>query len=85
MQSATHTEKVYKFFVDGKPYESSRQFITGAELRELAGIDTKRRIFLGDHGVGSPDRPILSQTSVNLAEPGEERFYTLAPPSLDIC
>jgi hypothetical protein len=83
-QRSANAEKVYRFFVDGKEYQSTNQLMTGAELRELAGIDSKLRIFLGDHGRGTADRQILTHTSVNLAEPGEERFYTLPRPSLDI-
>jgi len=51
---------------------------------EVARIGSKLRIFIGNHGKGPADRQILTHTSVNLAEPGEERVYALARPSSDI-
>ena len=76
-------EKVYCFLVDGKRYESPRAIITGAEIRELAGVDPQLRVFADDGGGSIADRQILDHTPINLAESGEEKFYTLARPSYD--
>jgi len=82
-QQSAIAEKFYCFFVDGKQYETTRPIITGAEIRELAGVDPQLRIFGGDGGESIADRQILAHTSINLAESGEERFYTQARPSYD--
>lgn len=80
----TRTES-YRFTVDGKLYESKQRIITGADLRRIAGLDDKVRIFFGEHpDETKADRQIHNTTAVNLAEPGEEKFYTLAPPTMDI-
>ena len=81
---SANAERIYRFFVDGQQFESTRQIITGAELRELASIEPSRRIFLGDQSESTADRQILTHTSVNLAERDEDRFYTVSRPSLDI-
>ena len=83
-QLTASTVQVYRFFVDGKRFESNAQHITGEQLREIIGIRLPQRIFLGDHGPGSPDHPITRNSTVDLAELREARFYTLAPPSYDI-
>ncbi len=82
--------QIYRFFIDGKPYESHQQLITGAQLREMAHIGPEFRIFLEIHREeneknGHPtDREIHNTYSINLAEPGEEKFYTLRQPTMDI-
>lgn len=83
------TQTTYKFFVDGKAFEYHDQFITGEQIRRLAGVDKHLRLFMGEpagsRAVGHPDRPVLRDQRVNLGAPGEERFYTLEPPTMDIC
>jgi len=74
----------YRFFVDGKQYESTEQIITAEMLHEIAQIPPKMRIFIGHAGDGTVDRQITHGSTIDLALPGEEHFYTLAPPSLDI-
>ena len=83
-QQSAKQVKTYRFFVDGKPFECQKQRITGEELRTMAGIDPHLRIFVGDHGRGHPDDQIIDGASVDLAQLGEAKFYTLARPSMDV-
>ena len=76
--------QVYRFFMDGKPYGSMEQVITGEQLRAITGVRPRLRIFLGDHHPGASDQQITKTTVVDLAKLGEAQFYTLAPPSYDI-
>ncbi len=66
------SEKPYQFFIDGKEYESAQRYITGAHREE------------NERGSHPPDREIAETYSVDLAEPGEEKFYTLHCPTMDI-
>ena len=81
---------IYRFFIDGKAYESGQRFITGAQLRQLGIVEPEYRIFLEKHreenerGNHPPDREIDETYSVDLDEPGEEKFYTLHRPTMDI-
>jgi hypothetical protein len=81
---------VYRMFIDDKPYESSQRYLTGAQLREMAHIERQYRIFFEKHreenekGGHPPEREIHNANSVDLAEPGEEKFYTLRRPLMDI-
>ena len=80
----------YQFFIDGKPYSSNQKLITGAQLRKIAQIAPHFRIFLEKHREENekfshaPDREIHNTYSIDLSEPGEEKFYTLPHPSMDI-
>lgn len=78
-------ESTYKFLVDSKPYQTSNRFITGEELRQIAAIPQRTRIFFGEQGKGTPDRQVMRSDRVDLGAAGEEKFYTLEPPSMDIC
>jgi hypothetical protein len=75
----------YAFFVDGKPYETTQQFITGEEIRKIAAVPSRLRLFLGERqNTDSVDRQVMRDDRVDLASPGEEKFYTLEPPTMDI-
>lgn len=84
MRSLT-AETTYKFFVDGNAFTAHTQFLTGEDVRRISGVDKRLRLFIGEQGAGHPDRPVLRDQRVNLGQPGEEKFYTLEPPSMDIC
>jgi hypothetical protein len=89
-QQAKGNEQVYGVFIDDNPYKSNQRRIMGAQLRELAHIEPQFRIFLEMHreenekNCHAPDREIHNAYSIDLAEPGEEKFYTLLRPSMDI-
>lgn len=89
---------VYRFVVGDQEYESPKQVITGEELRQIAGISHKLRIFVRGHSgtspkqnevrtryfVPQPDREITHTQTIDLAQPHEVKFYTLTAPTLDI-
>ena len=84
------SEEVYQFFIDGREHESAQRYITGAELRRMANLAPEYRLFLEKHREENeqrshpPDREINETYSIDLAEPGEEKFYTLRSPTMDI-
>jgi len=61
--------------INGKHYEWLQQYITGAEVRELANIPQEDEIFLA---IKKPweDETILDDTKTDLARPGIEHFYS---------
>ncbi|GHS99129.1 hypothetical protein FACS189421_09000 [Bacteroidia bacterium] len=68
-------EKVpLKFIIEGKEYETCEQYMTGAELKQLAGIPLETELFLS---VSKPynDELIGNDTRVNLARPETEYFF----------
>lgn len=72
--------KAPELFVDNDPYQWDKTTITGAELRTLAGIPQSAEIY--QKIPGQPDRRVLDDTTVDLAEhPGPERFSTQSPGS----
>ena len=76
--------QAFRFFVNGKPYESTEQLLTGEEVMAIAGIDPDRQLFLGDHAKGSADHLVPRDKLVDLGELAGAQFYTLAPPNYDI-
>ena len=90
MKQSKNDQQPYRFFIDGKPFESEQRMITGAQLREIAHIEPKFRIFLEKHreenekNSHAPDREIHNSYSIDLAESREEKFYTLQHPTMDI-
>ena len=79
MASTESGRKKYKLFVDGRQYDWDKQYISGTELRALAGIASGVQVFLEEPGPDNPDRPVPPEVSINLDEPGVEKFYTVPP------
>jgi hypothetical protein len=72
--------EVFKYSVDGRPYESDTPVLTGAQIKARAGVDPSFLLYLESHG-GAPDQQIADATSVDLREiKGREQFYS-APPA----
>jgi hypothetical protein len=71
--------KKYKIFIDGKQYEWDRQYISGTEIRGLASVGADVQVFLEEPGEDKPDRVVPTDASINLDEPGVEKFYTIPP------
>ncbi len=69
----------FKFFVNGVKFEVDKPSITGAEIKTKAGIDPGFGLFLEVHGPDAEDKKIADSDSVNLADPGVEKFYTVSP------
>jgi hypothetical protein len=63
-----------KFIIEGKEYETCNQYMTGAELKQLAGIPSESELFLS---ISKPydDELIENDTRVNLARPETEYFF----------
>lgn len=67
--------------IEGREFQWTEQFITGRELRQLAGLSEKADLYLGitdpwdDEQVGLDDR-------IDLAREGVESFYIRNPLSL---
>jgi hypothetical protein len=80
--SSSKQGKTYHFFVDGKQYEWTQQYITGTQLRAVAHIEPNVGIFLEEHDHDKPDRQVNDTSSINLAEPGVEKFYTVPPATM---
>lgn len=64
-----------KLVINKKDYVWNQQYITGAEIREIAKIESEDKIYLS---ISEPwnDELILDETKVNLARPGIEHFYS---------
>lgn len=71
-----YTSEKLKFTVNGKMYDWHDQFITGKQIREVAGIDADDKIFL-DNKKPYVDNLIEDDEKVDLARPSIERFYTV--------
>lgn len=69
---------VLRLTINGAHYEWSHEFITGAEIKEIAGISADQDLFLAIKKP-LPDEPILDDTKVNLARPEVEDFYSERP------
>jgi hypothetical protein len=63
-----------RFTIEGKEYETSQQYLTGTELKQLAGIPLETELFLS---ISRPydDELIENDTRVNLARPETEYFF----------
>lgn len=67
--------KKLPYSIDGKNYISYKQWISGAELREIGSIPNTYDLFLKVDG-GWENDFIEDDELVDLARPGKERFYT---------
>ncbi|WP_192350349.1 multiubiquitin domain-containing protein [Algoriphagus sp. Y33] len=68
------TKPSLKLVIEGKQYETFEQYLTGAQLKELAGIPWETDLFLS---ITRPynDELIENDKSVNLARPETEYFF----------
>lgn len=69
------SDRAFFFTLDGRKIEHPEPFITGLQLKRLAGVD------LATYEVwqeirGSNDRAIEDREKVSLTAPGTERFFT---------
>lgn len=73
-QGGGNQGKKYKVKVENDVYEWPSQFITGAQVRTLGpGIPESMDLFLKIHGKAG--RLIKNDDTVDLNEPGIEKFY----------
>jgi Multiubiquitin len=71
--------KQYHIVVDSQKFDWGKRYISGAELRALAGIASGVQVFLEEPGPEKADRPVPPETTIDLDEPGIEKFYTIPP------
>jgi len=77
------SDRSFRFVIDGRRFEWGAPLITGLKLKERAGVDPQT------YGVwlevrGGEDRPIENTETVDLAEPGVERFFTASRQNIEI-
>jgi Multiubiquitin len=77
-------KKKYKFFVDDKSFEVDTKSMSGSQIKSLAGVDPAFQLFLEEHGADKPDRLITNDHSVDLGQPGVEKFYTVPPATFGL-
>ena len=72
-------DKVLHLVINGHKHQWVLQYITGVEIRKLGDIPADDEIFLK---VKHPweDEPILDSTTVDLARPGLEHFFSREAP-----
>lgn len=68
-----------QFTINKTPFTWYKQFITGAEIRELGNIDPKDDLYL-DIKPGYEDDFILNDEIIDLARPGTEHFVSINKP-----
>ncbi len=68
-------KKKLHFFINEKPFTWYKQYIRGAQIRELGNIPAEDDIFL-DIKEGWQDDQILDDEAVDLARPGKEKFFS---------
>ena len=69
------SDRAFTFTLDGRRFEWGLPFITGMQLKRLAGVDpASYGVWLAQR-IGD-DRLIGNTERVNLEEPGVERFFT---------
>ena len=73
-------KKKLKFFINNKPFTWYKQYIRGAQIRELGNIPAEDIIFL-DLKEGWQDDEILDDEIVDLARPGKEKFFSKPKPT----
>ena len=69
--------KIFDFSVDGTRCHTEYQFLTGAQIKRMAGVPVEYELFLVIPGY--QDELIDDDKTVNLARPGIERFESRKP------
>lgn len=70
-------KKKFNFLVAGKPYFTEYQFLTGAQIKELAGIPVEYELYMTAQHMR--DVLIKDADVVNFARPGVEKFEARKP------
>ena len=68
-------EHVYKIIVDRKPHDWPEPLISGAQIKQLAGVDQATYDAWQDVP-GPEDLPIADDQKVDLTKHGTEKFFT---------
>lgn len=72
--NAQKSKQPLKFIIEGEQFESVKQYLTGAQLKQLKGIPLETELYLS---ISKPydDELIENDKSVNLARPETEYFF----------
>jgi len=63
--------KMFHFFVGGNRVETDKPFLTGAEIKTLAGVVPTHQLFFRDD-VNTPDREVRDTQAVDLISQKDE-------------
>ena len=74
-----NADRIFRFTVDGKQYEWPHRHISGAMLRELAGVEMTQEVEQLRGGAATAIRPT---DHVDLAELGVEKFVLVTKPQI---
>ncbi len=68
-------DETFKIIVDRRPHDWPNPFITGAEIKQLAGVDQATYEAWQDVP-GPEDIPVADGQQIDLRPKGTERFFT---------
>jgi hypothetical protein len=71
-------KKLYKFFVDAKPYETDKESLSGVDIKRIANISPTYQLFEEEEG-DYPDKQIADSESVHMA--GKIKHFYGVPPA----
>ncbi|WP_207004740.1 multiubiquitin domain-containing protein [Trinickia mobilis] len=67
----------YHFFVDGKPYATEKTYLSGLEIKNIAGVAGNYQLYLEEQG-DTPDRAISDGETVPM-DHKEKHFFAVPP------
>jgi hypothetical protein len=67
---------LHHFYVDNKEYSSDKNFLTGLEIKNIAGVPGNYQLFLEEEG-DQPDRAISDGDTVSVGR--KEHFFAVPP------
>jgi hypothetical protein len=70
--------KTFRFFVDGKQFETDQRSITGGEIKNKAGVPPTYQLFLEEEG-DTADKPVADSEALDLE--GREKHFFAVPPA----
>lgn len=71
-----HKPETYKILIDHKPHDWPTPSISGAQIKQLAGVDAQT--FDAWQDVPGPEDDLIGDTAeVDLTKPGAEKFFTI--------
>ncbi len=74
MANAEHRDPPFHIVIDHRNFEWPEAFITGAQIKKLAGVDPSFGVWMDLPGPEDP--PIGDNQQVDLRAPGVEKFFT---------
>ena len=74
-------KKAFHFKVDGTNYEIRKQFVTGLEIRQTAGLPAEAELYV-DMPQGWQDHYVKCDDIIDLGKPGVEKFITLGKKTI---